>query len=146
MWAGRQRGCPSSSHGELPGLSPSPSGPGSWPCPGYSLKDRWKDRQKQAQSKISFIYMVYSSRPPCCNPSLSRPPSMELPTTSSLRGLLSWDWISGGEMGKRGGALAQGGSPVPSAPTLQKGRKEERGRQHRTGAQILKKLQDRRQK
>lgn len=66
------------SHKEFPGFPPTHQGPDwqrSWPCSGHATKGQWKDKQKQIWSKTSFIYMVYSSQPSCCNSSLSCQPS-----------------------------------------------------------------------
>lgn len=89
-------GSHTSSHGEfteLPHLTKGLMGRSH----GHSPKGRWEDEQKQTWSKTPFMYMVYSSQSPCCNPSRS----MELLTASSHRGLLPWGWISKGGVGKK---------------------------------------------
>lgn len=98
--------------------------------PGHSSKGRWKDKEKQAWSKVSFMYMVYSSQPPCCNFSLRclpLTPSMELSTASSRRDLLLWEWISRGGLGKKRRAQAQSDSPEASAPSQRGERRKEEG-------------------
>lgn len=86
----------------------------------------WADG-KTNRSRLSPEYLLYTWFIPS-DPHVATPASVALPAwsctpTNSLKGppLLGLDlWRWGGEEG----ALAQGGSPVPSAPTLQ-GRKEE---------------------
>ena len=60
---------------------------------------------------MGFIYMVYSSLPPCCNSQHGATHHL-----LSWGGLLSRGYIAGGGVGRKGEALEQSGSRVASAP------------------------------